>query len=171
MKYEEELVIQSDCEDYQYISVVPLEGGDKGACMVLGINPLDRSDSKVDKGFENCKAYAERNGYSSLIFANIFAFRNVDPTELVKVPDPVGPENDMWLLKAASDADIIIGAWGDFPRTKNRVYAVMKLLVNYDFYAIQTNRNGSPSHPLAWKKKAAKLYRKGKPSDDIKVAG
>lgn len=172
MAFEEELTITSDCGKYQYLNVVPLENGDKGACVILGLNPLTREEGKTDKGFENCKAYAEKNGYSTLVFVNLYAFKDVDPTALVRLPDPVGEENNQWLLKAAEDSSIIIGAWGDFPRTKNRVYEVMKLLNAYDFFAIQTNRNGSPSHPLAWKKKAAKLYRKGRPeAADIKVAG
>lgn len=159
-----DLIIKSNCGKYQYVEIIPLEGGDKGACAVIGICPQERVEGKTDKGIENCIAYASRNGYSSVILVNLYSALNCDPNEIGKITDSNGNENDAWLLKAAEDSDFIIGAWGDFPRIKNRVYSVLKTLDSFDIYAIQTNRNGSPSHPMAWKKKAAKLYRKGRQS-------
>ena len=58
-----DLIIKSNCGKYQYVEIIPLEGGDKGACAVIGICPQERVEGKTDKGIENCIAYAYRNGY------------------------------------------------------------------------------------------------------------
>lgn len=159
-----DLIISSNCGKHQYVEIIPIEGGDKGACAVIGICPQGRVPGKTDKAIENCVAFATRSGFSSVILVNLYSYLNCDPNEVPRISDSIGSDNDAWILKAAEDSDLIIGAWGDFPRIKNRVYSVLKILDSFDIYAIQTNRNGSPSHPMAWKKKAAKLYRKGRQS-------
>jgi hypothetical protein len=44
--------------------------------------------------------------------ANTFAYRCTDQRGLIKVDDPVGPENDEHIIQMAKDAVIVIFAYG-----------------------------------------------------------
>ena len=166
---EESIIISSECGVDRYTETLMLGGGNgKGSCVIIGLCP-QTSDAQGAKKFrEICIDYASRNQFDALVLVNLYAKVDLAPTDLMIGDDPVGPENDDWLVKACESADLVVGAWGDFPRTKKRIYSVLRLLDAYDIYAIQTNRNGTPSHPLAWKLKAAKMYRRGRPA---KLAG
>jgi len=165
---QDSVVISSDCGSYRYTETISLAGGGRGSCVVIGLCPQTSEAQGSKKYREICIEYATRNQFDALVFVNLYAKVDLLPQELIIGADPVGQENDDWLSKACEGADLIIGAWGDFSRTKKRIYSVLRLLDAFDIYAIQTNRNGTPSHPLAWKMKAAKLYRRGR-SDKLAV--
>ena len=133
--------------------------GTKGTCMILCLYPERGSDKSQSQTFAICRELAGRLGYGTVALAYLFADQDYDQAGHDTGPESVGPANDTTILEIAAQSEIIIGAWGDFPRIKPRVYEVMKLLAEYDLHAIQTNANGSPAHPLAWRKKAPKLYR------------
>ena len=46
-----------------------------------------------------CVNYARRWGYGSLVIANLFAFRSTDISKLYVVNDPIGPDNDLHLIR------------------------------------------------------------------------
>lgn len=133
--------------------------GTKGTCMVICLAPETGDAQNPGQTFAICREMATKLGYATVAVAFLFANKSYDSAGHQTGPAAIGPANDTTLAEIAGQAELIIGAWGDFPRIKPRVYEVMNLLGAHDLYAIQTNSNGSPAHPLAWRKKAPKMYR------------
>jgi hypothetical protein len=153
--------ITSDNGVYQYAAWLSTGADKRGICAILGLIPTAIDPAKPDQATEITREFAHRLGYSTVVFINLFALRHVDSVSVPSLSDPVGPENDRWIRKVADQAEIIIGAWGDFPRIGPRVQQVLGVLKDVDIHCVQTNRNGSPTHPLAWRQKAPKMYRRG----------
>ena len=81
--------------------------------------------------------------------ANLFGYRATDPGDMLIQEDPVGPENDEWLVKLAKDAGIVIMAWGPPGRHLGRDKAVMELLEdNVQLHYLRLTKDGYPGHPL-----------------------
>ena len=77
---------------------------------------------------------------------NLFAYRSTDPKQLLKVTDPVGPENDIQIRNASCWAGLTVIAWGVDKAIGNRADEVLKLLKDPHYLAL--TKNGSPWHPL-----------------------
>jgi hypothetical protein len=160
----------SDCGRYQYIEWLELAPDNAKVLTVLGLNPVVPDAGKPDQTLGICEEFARKNGYGKLVMINLFALVSKGAEGVPRGAPPTGPENDKWLLEVAQNSTMIIGAWGDYPGIGPRVREVLALLKAYDVYCVQTNSNGSPRHPLAWRLKAAKMYRRGLP-DAVPAAG
>jgi len=77
---------------------------------------------------------------------NIFAWRDTDPYKMRAVSEPIGKDNDEWLIKIAADAGLIIAAWGTHGTHLYRGSKVKKLIPN--LHCLRVTANGYPSHPL-----------------------
>jgi hypothetical protein len=62
------------------------------------------------------------------------------------VPDPTGPENDIWLKKLISEAELVVCAWSNTGAFKNRDQTVLKFLKNP--HCLAKLKSGRPGHPL-----------------------
>ena len=60
--------------------------------------------------------------------------------------DPVGTENDAWLIKLAKEAGIVVAAWGNYGSYLKRSHTVKNTLPN--LHCIKMNKSGEPAHPL-----------------------
>ena len=78
--------------------------------------------------------------------ANLFALRSKNPTALRKSRDPIGPANDIWLIRLASEADVVLAAWGNGGRFLNRSDVIRTLLPNLVILGL--TKSGHPRHPL-----------------------
>lgn len=85
---------------------------------------------------------------------NLFAYRSTDPAALYQVGDPVGDENDRWILESIESCEYVIAAWGKHGQFKNRAEQVSRLL-NRPIHCLAINGDGSPRHPLYIKGDAA----------------
>ncbi len=65
-----------------------------------------------DRTISRCINFAQRGSYGSLEVVNCFALRTPQPTLLRTHPDPIGPDNRIFLLQAAERASCIVAAWG-----------------------------------------------------------
>jgi hypothetical protein len=68
--------------------------------------------------------------FGRLLIGNVFAYRATNQAELDRVADPVGPQNDEYLMAMARMADLVVFAYGA-PRTKylqRRGPAVVEML-------------------------------------------
>lgn len=65
---------------------------------------------------------------------------------MLRVEDPVGPDNDRWLRESAARAGVIVAAWGKPGSHRDRDLEVMAMLPNLHY--LQKNKDGSPGHPL-----------------------
>ena len=92
---------------------------------------------------------------------NIFAFRATDPRDMKNQEDPVGPDNDKWLLSVYKDAGLVVAAWGTHGSFLDRDRDVMSLLGRLECLGV--NQDGSPKHPLYLSKKTKlRIYEGGR---------
>lgn len=113
------------------------------------LNPSTASATKNDPTIHQCMKFAAREEYDAIWVVNLFAWRSPQPSVLREVPDPVGPENDKWILWAVKQSPRIVLAWGNngkyFPE---RIRQVRKLLKHRrPLHSLGTTGAGFPRHP------------------------
>ncbi len=120
----------------------------KGIVMFIGLNPSTADEVKNDPTVTRCINYAKRWGYGGMIMSNIFAYRATDPKVMKAAKDPVGSENDKWLLKLANESIVIMAVWGNHGEFMKRGKAVMDLFKDVELHCLVMNKTGHPKHPL-----------------------
>lgn len=122
--------------------------------------PRDLTEPGVSKRQDNDQTirkdigFGQRWGFSKLAKANIFALCSTDPRGLLKAKDPVGPENDEWLLREATAADCVVCTWGTHTflgsLLRDRAKSVVERLraSGVKLHHMGLNADGSPRHPL-----------------------
>jgi hypothetical protein len=93
-----------------------------------------------------CLGFARSWGYDGLCMTNIFAFRATDPEVMMAQADPVGPDNDRWLVELAASAAIVVAAWGVHGVHRDRAATVTVLLP--ELHALALTAGGQPRYPL-----------------------
>lgn len=126
-----------------------LFGGDKRGLLFLMLNPSTADAELDDNTIKRCKSFSSKFGYGGFKVGNLYALRATDPNELWRSDDPIGPENDKFLMEMADEAEIIICAWGDNADV-GRVKSVCDLLGKnaHKFRCLHINSSGMPRHPL-----------------------
>lgn len=113
------------------------------------LNPSTADAKRDDPTVRRCIGLARAWGCGSLEIVNLFACRATNPRALREVADPVGPENDRYLLEAARRAQSIVLAWGARGGLHGRDEVVLRLLSGTgEFDCLGTTRGGQPRHPL-----------------------
>lgn len=112
----------------------------------IGLNPSVADEDLDDPTIRRVIAFAKREQCDALVMLNIFAFRATDPEVMRAANDPIGPENDEWLLRCTSIAAITIAAWGTHGEFKKRGAQVAAKIPG--LYCLGTTANGFPRHPL-----------------------
>lgn len=118
----------------------------KGYALFIGLNPSTATDEIDDPTIRRCINFAKYWGFSSICMCNLFAYRATDPSVMKLAADPVGPENDKYLLACAEHAGIIVAAWGSHGAHQGRDMAVKKLISNLHY--LRLTKDGHPGHPL-----------------------
>ena len=118
---------------YRYWKEVKLSD-DYGACMFLMLNPAsqDEDSGKRHPTLEKCKKFVRRWGYGTLWTCNLFALRSPFPTNLKESQDPIGPDNDLYILRYARWANKIVCAWGNVGAYLDRGNHVLEMLEDAD---------------------------------------
>lgn len=126
------------------------EWGDPGNKVVfVMLNPSTADETHLDPTVTRCCGYAKRWGYGAIEVANIFAYRSTDPKGLLAVADPVGEENDQYILAAVEDAALVVAAWGVHGALQDRGRIVRELLADRCRLAcLGLTKDGHPRHPL-----------------------
>lgn len=140
----------SPCRKYRY-SLTRIWDRSLGLCQFIGLNPSTADEVENDPTVRRCINYAKDWGYGGLIMSNIFAFRATDPKVMKAQADPVGPENDMWLLDDYGRANCTVAAWGTHGSLNNRSAEVIELLSGC-FHCLGLTKHGFPKHPLYLRK-------------------
>lgn len=114
------------------------------------LNPSTADAQRDDPTVRRCIGFARRFGAGGVGIVNLYARRSSDPRDLWhwSEPDPVGPENDEFIGRAASLCDCIVCAWGAFPRATERGRAVYRMLDSAKVRVLGTTKAGHPRHPL-----------------------
>ena len=139
----------SDCERYRYsLTRIWYDGGGKVTFVML--NPSTATEVQNDPTVERCERRARALGYGAFCVTNIFAWRDTDPRKMRTADDPIGTENDAFILGAAKWADNVICAWGAYGAHMNRGPTVERLLRNdgHSLSHLGLTQAGHPKHPL-----------------------
>ena len=118
----------------------------KPAVLFIGLNPSTADATDDDPTIRRCLGFARSWGFGSLYMGNLFAFRATDPMALYEAADPVGPDNDKWLLELSANCQKAVFAWG----AKGQLLGRDKTLASAfpEAYCIRRTKEGHPSHPL-----------------------
>lgn len=141
-------------EDFRYRLWFEVNPEGKGRIMFICLNPSRATITTADQTVDvSIRRIVKRYGYRMVEVTNIFGYRSPYPAELMKAPDPVGPENDRYLLEALKEADALVIAWGRYlnQRVRKRAEEVLALIrpqVTCPVYCLDWNKDGSPRHPL-----------------------
>lgn len=117
-------------------------------CTWIGLNPSIANETQLDPTLRRIQRFSDAWGYSGFTMTNLFALVSTDPKQLYVAADPIGPENDRYLLQAAQKADLVVAAWGAIRGIQNRCMHVLELLTAMDLVCLGTTKEGYPCHPL-----------------------
>ena len=101
-----------------------------------------------DPTIARCERRSVAWGYRRMEVVNLFALRAPKPLALRRAEDPVGPKNDLHVVRAAAGADMIVCGWGNHGLLKDRAQAVRTLLAGRPLSCLGTTLSGQPAHPL-----------------------
>lgn len=114
------------------------------------LNPSTADASQDDPTIRRCVGFARAWGYGGIVVRNLFALRATDPSALRAHSDPVGIENDHWLLVGRSTDLLTICAWGVHGALNGRAKQVVRSLTSggHHLYHLGLTKGGAPKHPL-----------------------
>lgn len=118
----------------------------KPYAMIIGLNPTVADDVTANPTLVRCIRFAKAWGYGGVCVVNLFAYLAATPSDLMKAPEPIGKENDEWLMKLAQSAGVVVAAWGNSGGFMNRSDKVKKKIKN--LHCLKVNQSGEPAHPL-----------------------
>lgn len=144
----------SDCRAYRYQLWRIWDEG-RPYLNVIGLNPSTADETRDDPTIRRCIGYAKRWNYGGLFMTNIFAYRATLPAVMKKQVEPVGSDNDRWLIETAANAGFVLAAWGIHGKHQQRDAHVLQLLTN--LHCLGTNDDGTPKHPLFLRKDLAPI--------------
>lgn len=134
--------------DYRYL--LWREWDDRGKTVAfIMLNP-SRADATVnDPTITRCLQFARSWGYGRLEVVNLFAYRTPHPSLLKQAAEPIGQENDEYILKTVFNSDRAILAWGNWGTWQQRDLSVLRLLkTRSPLYCFGITQKGCPRHPL-----------------------
>ena len=144
----------SACGQYRYtLERKGITASERTATFVM-LNPSTADARQDDATIRRCKAFTRVWGCGRLVVVNLFAFRATKPGDMKAAVDPVGPENDAAVFRAADEASYtggkIVCAWGAHGKFKDRDKAVLAILERCEIEPVSLGENadGSPKHPL-----------------------
>lgn len=118
----------------------------KSRAIFICLNPSTADETKDDPTSRRCIQYAKSWGYGGVHIVNLFAYRSSTPKHMFEANNPVGKDNDKWLVKLTKDAGVVVAAWGNHGAHLNRSEQVAKLIPN--LHSLNVNNSGEPAHPL-----------------------
>ena len=118
----------------------------------IGLNPSTADEIQDDPTIRRCINFAKAWGHGALCMTNLFGYRATDPLDMKAYSYPVGDHNDSHIIEVASDAAIVICAWGVHGSHLRRSEALLNLLIGAGLrgklHCLGTTKAGDPRHPL-----------------------
>lgn len=149
--------ILSPCSRYRYHLRVPLAGGEGVVLFVLA-NPSTAVvvDGRLipDPTVRRCVNYARDWGYRLAIVENARAWRSTNPAEVPADPLGIGPENDDWIRRSASEANLVVCGWGRLGGSRGPVVLRLVRDAGRIPHALKLTTGGYPQHPVRLRKDA-----------------
>lgn len=148
----EKTAIISECGMYRYQLGRTWDDGPIARFIML--NPSTADSEVDDPTIRRCIAFAKREGAGAISVVNLFAFRATKPADMMKAPDPVGPENNdhlrEWVGHEFGFAKLVIAAWGANPFAEKRFKQIQDrgVLETKYWQCLGKTKEGHPRHPL-----------------------
>ncbi|MFM2483259.1 DUF1643 domain-containing protein [Celerinatantimonas sp. YJH-8] len=158
----------STCRKYRY-ALWRIWDEAKPYVMFVCLNPSTADEQQDDPTVTRCIHYANRWGYGGVCMTNLFAYRATQPEIMESQEDPVGKDNDQWLVQLAREAGIVVAAWGNHGGHLQRSKQVVSLLP--DLYYLKLNKSGEPAHPLYLSAQLTPLKWHREECDDFSIKG
>ncbi|PNL54101.1 DUF1643 domain-containing protein [Enterobacter hormaechei] len=136
----------SDCKQYRY-SIARTWDETKPYAVFIGLNPSYADAEQDDPTLGRCISFAQRWGMGGVRIVNLFAFVHTNRFEMMKAADPVGADNDLYIVETVVNAGVVVAAWGNEGRHLQRSAAIRALLPA-DTKCFKINAKGEPKHPL-----------------------
>lgn len=135
--------------------------------LIIGLNPSAADETIDDPTIRRCIGFVRSWGYGALCMVNLFAFRATNPKDMMAADDPIGQDNDLFLLNLSKNAAIVVAAWGVNGTYRNRDRKVKNLVSN--LYCFGLTKHGHPKHPLYLPKSAmlVPMAERAKPKEDV----
>lgn len=155
-------------ETYRYLLRVRICAGSGPHLAIIGKNPSQADAVRADPTTGKAEAWARRQGFSTLTYVNLFAYRSPYPKTLnaLEPAQAVGPDNDASICEAVRAATAVVAAWGnpngiDRVRYDGRIRVVLALIRDVSnsgqgrdlsclFVVGHLTDQGYPRHPLHW---------------------
>ena len=124
--------------------------------VIIGLNPSTADEKRKDPTVTRGTNFGAAWGYGALWMMNLFAYRATDPRVMKAAGNPIGPENNEWLITACGDAvhnlgGRVLAAWGNHGTHLNRSRDVVQLLsqnARVTLWALRLTKASQPQHPL-----------------------
>ena len=121
--------------------------------LFVGLNPSTADAEVDDPTVRRLKGFADREGYGTLLIANLYSYRSPSPAVLWALPaeERLGLLADTYLLQSLSEAAAVLCGWGACKQKAfARIDAVFSLLEasGKPLYRLGLNADGTPAHPL-----------------------
>ena len=139
--------IIDDSGMYRYMLMRQWGKGNRFINFIL-LNPSTADHEKDDPTVKACIAIAQNNGFDGVYITNLFAFRATQPKDLKQATDPIGPENETYLLKYNQLSEKTIVAWGNHGSFFGGAKRVLDLFSKKTLYCLVKNKSGTPKHLL-----------------------
>ena len=122
---------------------------DPGRMLCIGVNPSKADEYRSDNTITRGCNFAKRFGYGVFEMGNLNAFCATDPRDMKAASDPVGPDNDRYLMEAIRRCELIVSCWGIHGAFGDRDMEVLRLIgqERKNVYCFGTTKNGYPRHP------------------------
>lgn len=143
----------------------------RGPLVLCMLNPSDAGEVENDNTTRlmmDLAAYLDRDPYFA---CNYYAYRAKHPEDMMRAPNPVGPDNDEAIVRLARHAaehdGMIIVAAGVLATHRGRDAEVMALLEPYRhlLHAFALSQHGHPRHPLYTR---TETLRAPRPLDELR---
>lgn len=119
--------------------------------LVIGaLNPSTADAEKNDATIRKEIGFAMRWGFGGIVKWNLYGLRSTDPNELLRHPEPIGPENDQHIIAACFGQPWVLAAWGSHKAARTRAPHVVKMLrdMGVTLKCLGLSKDGYPWHPL-----------------------
>ncbi|MBD1910234.1 MULTISPECIES: DUF1643 domain-containing protein [unclassified Leptolyngbya] len=112
------------------------------------LNPSTADAAKDDPTIRSCRQFAKVWDYGSVEIVNLFAYRATLPRDLRCSLQPIGDDNDRYILEAVESAAKVVVAWGNWRSWLGRDRTLLNLLSSTPLHCLGVNQSAQPRHPL-----------------------
>lgn len=138
-------------EDGRYRYSLTRRWSERALMVWCMLNPSTADAHVDDPTIRRCIGFALREGYGGIHVVNLMAYRATDPGDCLAQSDPIGPENDDYLERAARSASLVVCAWGArAPEwiVRRGICHLAGDVAGAGLVCLGKTKDGSPRHPL-----------------------